>query len=92
MNECAKGKLSFGEGVQIQQLADVHRIAEDAFGVLEGLQVLVHKQVQLLLNIAYILAEIDILLQQRLAAIGMNEVFALFFGIIERLVGMVYKL
>ncbi|MNW65741.1 hypothetical protein D3C74_441500 [compost metagenome] len=92
MNECAKCKLPFGEGVQIQQLADVHCIAEDAFGMLEGLQILVHEQVQLLLNIADVLAEINIPLQRRLAAIGMNEVFTLSFGIIERLVGMVYEL
>ncbi|MNW62206.1 hypothetical protein D3C74_403240 [compost metagenome] len=64
MNKCAQGEIPFGYGVDVQQFADIHSITEDAFGMAEGFHIFVHKQVQLLLDIAYILAEIKLLLQR----------------------------
>lgn len=63
MDQRAECEVSFGKGVDFEQLTDIHRIAEYAFGVAEGLHILIHKQVQLLLDVAYILAKVKLLLQ-----------------------------
>ncbi|MNE62848.1 hypothetical protein D3C80_1581570 [compost metagenome] len=92
MNQRPQSEISFGYGIHVQNFAHIHRITEDAFGMAERLHILVHEQVKLLLDIPHILAKVQLLLQRGMHSVRVDGIFALAFGVVECLIGMVDEL
>ena len=60
VNECPEHKIAPLHAVKPKHFADVHGVAEDPFGVLERIHVFIQEQLQLLLDVADVLREVDL--------------------------------